>query len=524
MKKLYKYKDSIFESIYKNSRRISAYFRQSQIKRIKIYIMLVVLVVATINPVYAVIENDDINYGDYNILSEIDEFAYVSYNGKQQPNIQYYYLKDGEKIPAYCLNYGMKGAEEGDYGHDVNVSQKINDNALKMIILNGYPYKTLEDLKLNSIPEAVFATQCAIWCYIDHDKFNIENIKPLSYMNDRLIECINEIYKAKDYNIEDYDIDIDFNIANQETVVIDGQKYYKRKIELLNLKNIKCINIDSKDNNIKVEKINDESYNIYIKTDKVEEKYNSKINIQIKAKDNVVLFGKSKKQDYQDIALTLKDDFSTTIEKDIQFIEYETKVKIVKKDQDTNERLENIKYHISDNLGLINDDYITDRNGEISLSFNNSQEMVLKIKEIETNPSYNIDNVEYTYNILLNDNKEIELYNKKKKGVIEIYKRTKEYNDMTNIAENSPLEGVIFNIYNSKNEIVDVLITNENGYVKSKELELGKYYIEEIVTNKYYEKLKERIEVEILENEDKVNVQILNANAFIQRKLPVTGR
>lgn len=524
MTRLYKYKDSVFESMYKNTRRICAYFKQSKIKRIKIYIMLVALVLATINPVYAVIENDDINYGNYNILSQIDEFAYASYNGKQQPNIQYYYLKDKEKIPAYCLNYGMKGAEEGEYGHDVDVSQKINDDALKMIVLNGYPYKTLEELKINTIPEAVFATQCAIWCYVDSDKFNIENIKPLSHMNDRLIECISEIYNAKDGNIEDYNIDIDFNVSNQENVVIDGQSYYKRKIDLVNKKNIKCINIDSKDNNIKIEKLNEDSYNVYIKTDIVKEKYSVNIDLSINAKENVVLFGKSKEQGYQDIALTLKDDFSTTIEKEIQFLEYETNVKIIKKDKDTNKGLKNTKYHISDDLGLINGEYITDENGEINLYFNNSQSMLLKIKEVEADSNYIIDDFEYSYNISSNDNKEIELFNKKKKGFIEIYKRTKEYNEITNIAENSPLKGVIFTIFNDKGEVVDTLTTNEQGYAKSKELELGKYYIEETETNKYYEKLKERIEVEILKNEDKVNVQVLNVNAFIQRKLPVTGR
>ena len=183
MRKLYKYKDSIFENIYKSTRRINAYLRQSKIKRVKVYIILLVLIITTINPVYGIVENTNIEYGNYNILSDIDEFAYVAYNGKQQPNIQYYYLKDNQKIPAYCLNYGMKGAEEGDYGHDVDVQQKINDNALKMIILNGYPYKTLEELKLNSISEAVFATQCAIWCYIDSDKFNIEKyIKNYTYI------------------------------------------------------------------------------------------------------------------------------------------------------------------------------------------------------------------------------------------------------------------------------------------------------------------------------------------------------
>ncbi len=524
MRKLYKYKDSIFENIYKSTRRINAYLRQSKIKRVKVYIILLVLIITTINPVYGIVENTNIEYGNYNILSDIDEFAYVAYNGKQQPNIQYYYLKDNQKIPAYCLNYGMKGAEEGDYGHDVDVQQKINDNALKMIILNGYPYKTLEELKLNSISEAVFATQCAIWCYIDSDKFNIENVKPLSHMNDRLVECIKEIYKAKDDNIDDYNIDFDLDMGSQETVVIDGKEYYKKKVEILKSNNIKCINIDCKDNNIIVERINNSCYNLYIKADVVKEKYNAKLNINIDAKENVVLFGKSKKQGYQDIALTLKDDYSTSINKEIQFTKYNTKLKIIKRDKDTNKPLKDIKYHITDSLGLINSDFITDENGEINLCYANSQDMIVTLKEIETNSSYIIDDIEYTYNIIPNDEKEIELYNKKKKGYIELYKRTKEYNELTGIAENSPLEGVIFNIYNDKDEVVDVLITDDQGYAKSKELELGKYYIEEIQTNEYYEKLKERIEVEILENEDKVNIQVLNANAYIQRKLPVTGR
>ena len=65
MTKVYEYKDSMLGLIHKKRRRIFAYFRQNQIKRIKAILLILVVVFSNCS-IFAV-ENNNINYGKYKI-------------------------------------------------------------------------------------------------------------------------------------------------------------------------------------------------------------------------------------------------------------------------------------------------------------------------------------------------------------------------------------------------------------------------------------------------------------------------
>lgn len=161
---------------------------------------------------------------------------------------------------------------------------------------------------------------------------------------------------------------------------------------------------------------------------------------------------------------------------------------------------------------------------KIELELNNSNIVKLKIKEIKANKDYRIYNDEYIYKIAPNSDKNIQLYNEKKKGIIEVIKRTKEYNKVTNLPENSPLKDVEFEILDENKNIVDKIITDELGYAKTKELPIGKYYIRETKTSMHYKVLSDELEVELVEDNQKATVNVLNENAYYEDKLPVTGR
>mgnify|MGYP003540857236 CR=1 FL=1 len=72
--------------------------------------------------------------------------------------------------------------------------------------------------------------------------------------------------------------------------------------------------------------------------------------------------------------------------------------------------------------------------------------------------------------------------------------------------------------------IVDKIITDELGYAKTKELPIGKYYIRETKTSMHYKVLSDELEVELVEDNQKATVNVLNENAYYEDKLPVTGR
>jgi TQXA domain-containing protein len=514
MTKIYQYKNLI----QKHKRRIYAYLRQSQIRRIKVYLMLILFLSFNLKSIFA-IENSNIYYGDYKIECYKDPYMYITYNEKMQPNYEYYYIKDGIQYPAYCLNLGSKGAEDYN-GYVVSGNTKITDEKLQLIILNSYPYKTVEELGLNNTNEAIFASQFAIWCYIENMDLNL--IKPISDMNIKLVETIKNIYNSKDGNLTQNDINLNFNVSNQETECINGKDYYKKNIEL-DVKNINKLEINVEDNDVIIKEENN-IYSIYVPVEKVVDKYNVNVSFKVNAKENVALFGKSTMDGFQNLAITLKDNFDVKLEKEIEFEKYESNINIIKIDKDTNEKIDGVKFLVTDNYNNKIGEYTTNENGNLTITLNNTDVKEINIKEIETKKGYKLEEEVYNIKVLPNDDVNLNIYNEKQKGTIEVIKKTKEYNEYTKLPENTPLMNVEFQILDEENNVVDSVITNEFGIAKTIKLPLGKYYIKEIKTNEYYNLSEELIEIQIDEDEENVKVTILNDNIFKEEKLPVTGR
>ena len=74
------------------------------------------------------------------------------------------YLQDGIHYPAYCLDKTKPGAETQEYS--VSIQNAIQDVGLWRRIINGYPYKTIEELGVANKEEAFTATKQAVYCYI----------------------------------------------------------------------------------------------------------------------------------------------------------------------------------------------------------------------------------------------------------------------------------------------------------------------------------------------------------------------
>ena len=99
-------------------------------------------------------------------------------------------------------------------------------------------------------------------------------------------------------------------------------------------------------------------------------------------------------------------------------------------------------------------------------------------------------------------NIENKIYNSLKKGTIEITKIDKD--------KNKPIEGIVFNIYNSKDQIVYQGCTNKNGKIKTSELPIGQYYIREIKTLPCYLDDNNSYKVEIKSNLENIPIKITN--------------
>lgn len=91
------------------------------------------------------------------------KWIYLTYN------TTYYTDINGKKYVAYCLCPGMPGVgyvsgEKESY--NVNIKKLVDDDRVWRIIKNGYPYKTLSELGVETIDDAYFATMQAVNCVL----------------------------------------------------------------------------------------------------------------------------------------------------------------------------------------------------------------------------------------------------------------------------------------------------------------------------------------------------------------------
>ncbi len=523
MDKVIKYTETAFYIFQKNTRKINAIIKRKQIRRIKVYIMLVVTFLSSLNSVFA-IENPNIQYGIEDIKYVIDSKSYIRYNGILQRNTEYYYIKNNEEYTAYCIDLGLNGAELHPEGHyNVDANKKIDDNILRKIVLNSYPYKTIEEIGVKTIDEARFVSQFAIWCYTSD--LNLGLIEPASNEYQYIVDSIVNIYNSSLDKDENYNINLENVVGEQKLEKIKGEEFYTKEVEVVNMTNINSIAVTSPENNIKV--IQDKNkYKVYIPVDSVDKygKYTAKINYEIVAKENAALIGTSTLPGYQNVVVTLKEFFNHTESLNIDFDSWNTKIVVKKQDKDTLKPLSNVKYEIRYENGELIGVYETDNNGEFTIDLKNNQKCVINIKELMAKEGYIKDLENHKLEVNVNDLKEITLVNEKQKGYIQINKKTKEYNELTTYNENTPLKDVSFYIYDINGKLVDDITTDKYGKAITSKLEIGKYYIQEYKTQSGYKVLEERVEVEISQNDEIVQVNILNENVDIPKKLPVTGR
>ena len=119
-------------------------------------------------------------------------------------------------------------------------------------------------------------------------------------------------------------------------------------------------------------------------------------------------------------------------------------------------------------------------------------------------------------------NLEYEMKNEKMKGHIQVIKTSSEDNEYSKLPKGSPLENVVFEIYDSENNLVDKITTNTDGKAISKELVIGKYTIKEVSSAKYYLLNENIYDAEIVDDRT-IDVNITNDNVDIDVEIKKEG-
>ena len=209
-------------------------------------------------------------------------------------------------------------------------------------------------------------------------------------------------------------------------------------------------------------------------------------------------------------AVTLKENEITTIKFENE--KRKGKIKVIKVDKDNNEiLLEGVEFDVLNSKGEKVDTIITNKNGEAE-SKNLSIDEEYKVVETKTKENYVLNDENQTVKLEENQITNITFENEKKKGKIQIIKVDKDDNEVY-------LEGVKFNILNSKGEVVDTVITNERGEVESKSLPIDEEYsVIETETQAMY-LLTDEVQKVTLEENQITNIKFENEKKKGQIKI-----
>lgn len=356
-----------------------------------------------------------VNIGTANIVSGGDCGSLLMYKGIIVKTYYAEYLQDGVNYPAYCLDKTKQGVTN-DLSYSVSVNNAITDVKLWRIIINGYPYKTIKELGCANKEEAFTATKQAIYCHIHGN--NPQDYSPIGEAGNRTLNALNKILSDAG-NCQEMQISniIKINKEQEQFEIDEKQSEYVSKVYSISaetaITNYKIlinniqegfldgIKVTDLNNREKQEFNQNEKFKILIPLKSLTEKGNFTINVQTKINNKPVLYGKANNSTYQDYALTAATYEDAIGNVNDVYYKNETKVKIIKQDKDTEERLENVEFRIFDkNKNIVYSNLKTNANGEILI--NNLIPGKYFIQEINSKEGYILDNDLLEFDVMYN--------------------------------------------------------------------------------------------------------------------------
>lgn len=182
----------------------------AEMKKRLLSLFLVFVTLLGILPTAALAANtEEEALGEVDIYNGGYELSYLTINGRiRTQDYTYFNYVDakGQKkeVPAYCVNPNIKGVPQTvGVGESIKylANERSSDPKVVGIISNGYPHRSLGELKLDNKYQAYYATKMALWCYL-LPNWNIANLKVAPGLTgseldigNRILAAAKDIYK-----------------------------------------------------------------------------------------------------------------------------------------------------------------------------------------------------------------------------------------------------------------------------------------------------------------------------------------
>lgn len=349
------------------------------------------------------------------------------------------YKKDGKEYPAYCLNKDLDGVTES-VTYSVRTKELLTNTKVWRAIINGYPYKTASQLGCNTNEEAFLATKQAVYCMLydrDISEYNANDERQERVFNALKVIVENarnssEVKQSANLNIVDvtetWEQDNVNNIYVSKVFKISANapvNTYKVTLENMKVEGAKIVN---EQNEEKEEYKYGEKFKVLIPIVKMKNEGSFNIKVEGQVATKPVLYGYSSDRNLQDYAITgniYEDGIGT---KTIYYTKNETKIKIVKQNDEGN-FLEGVKFNIlNENREIVYSDLTTNQNGEITIS--DLQPGKYYVEETNTLNGYEVYDELIEVNVAYNEAFTVTVTNSKEIREIEKPRITQNHKDI----------------------------------------------------------------------------------------------
>lgn len=439
----------------------------------------------------------------------------------------YYTDSNGQKRIAYCINPEKNGVGwiDGEYeGYDATIHGTLTDERLWRVYKNGYPYVTPSELGVETEDDAYLATKQAAYCIIrnqsEDDVYNYyragttsingEDIGEIQRRGQKVVDAIYNLVKighhgtdtmngVKITKIGEMKRQPNYSSYSEQEYLLENNNE-DVSITINNILNApEGTYITDNNGNIKNTFKGGEKFKIVVPRWNINKDYNITIEYSSTCKNYPVYYAKSTIDGTQDYLLSVEKYEDENGQFNCFIDSRKSTFEIIKKDTDTEEPIEgvkfNLKYENGENLG----DYTTDEDGKIYLQDLRPGNLI--ITEIEAEEAYIISNSSTMHKIEYDNEYKITIYNKARRGALEILKVDKDDN-------NTVLPDVEFELIDSKNKIVAQERTNSEGKIIFTNMKIGDYILRETNTLDEYNLIEDQ-NVSIKENET-ISIKIEN--------------
>ena len=394
-------------------------------KKMLISLMIILSVLGVCIQSYAVLE-----VGQMNVFPKADCEKLLTYNGVPIRTTYVAFYKNGNEYPAYCLDVNLPGVENGEYV--VNATDKLRNVAVWKAIINGYPYKSLEELGAFNGQEAFTATKQAVYTMV-HNR-DISSYGPVNTEAGRRtyqIYCnIVNAARSMTTNIEEnvmvkvYAVSKEWEMDKEDTEYLSKEYFVTSNVSSgnyeISLQGVVPNNtkiVDMSNNEKKVFSMN-EHFKIKIPILELIQSESFTINANAKLETKPVMYGATTVPGTQDYALTgfMYEEIGSSIIEDYQ--KNETKIVVNKVKEGIGEALKNVKFELlNEEEESIRSELITNDEGQIIIE--NLLPGKYYLKEIETQEGYILLEKLIEVEIKFGEAKEIVVYNKEIPKIVE---------------------------------------------------------------------------------------------------------